>query len=783
MQLSEETPLKLSPSLAHRLQLNFWLVLVLLALVFPVSLVQAQTAPIPDGEVTRQVEALLKQMTLAEKIGQLTQTDGNPPAGKEEKPEDKIRRGAVGSVLWVQDPATINRLQHVAVEQSRLHIPILFGLDVIHGLYTIFPAPLATAASWDPKLVEQEQTYAAREASAAGLSWTFAPMVDIARDARWGRIVEGAGEDPYLGSAIAAAQVRGLQGPYLGSPGHVLATMKHYAGYGAADGGRDYDASYLSDSQLWNVYLPPFHAAVKAGVGSAMSAYMDLNDVPASGNKFLLREVLRDTWGFKGFVVSDAFAIRSLIKHGMARDGQDAALKAFTAGLNMDMASDTYLNNLEGLVKQERIAEREIDDMVRPILAAKIRLRLFEHPYVDEGRLDAVWHTPEHRQFARAAAQRTMVLLRNQGELLPLDKKRYGSIAVIGPLADAHRDLFGLWGAVTGSKAPAVSVLEGVRGAVGSGVRVEYAKGPTLRRDIPSFFENIPFATIHEEAAQSVADAQRAFDEAVETARRCDLSILVIGETALMSGEAASRSSLDLSSRQQQLLEAVAALGKPVVLVLVSGRPLNIAWASEHVPAILEAWYPGVEGGNAVADILFGEATPGAKLPVTWPRSAGQEPLYYAHNLTQQPETDPDFKSRYWDLLTSPLYPFGYGLSYSKFAFSNLNISTARPKLGESFRVAVDVENTSNRAGTEVVQLYIHQEAGSASRPVRELKGFQKIDLAPHEKRTVTFSLGKDELSFWSPALKSWVEEAEKFDVWVGEDSTATLHGEFQVVP
>lgn len=784
--------MKPSLLLPHRLHRNFWLILTLLALVFPFSLAQAQAPAISDQEVTRQVEALITQMTLAEKIGQLTQFgqltqgDGNPAGEKEkEKPEDKIRRGAVGSVLWLQEPAAINRLQHVAVEQSRLHIPILFGLDVIHGLYTIFPAPLATAASWDPKMVEQEQTYAAREASAAGLNWTFAPMVDIARDVRWGRIIEGAGEDPYLGSAIAAAQVRGFQGPYLGSPGHVLATMKHYAGYGAADGGRDYDSSYLSDSQLWNVYLPPFHAAVQAGVGSAMSAYMDLNDVPASGNKFLLREVLRDSWGFKGFVVSDAFAIRSLMKHGMARDGQDAAYKAFTAGLNMDMASDTYLNNLEGLTKQGRITEREIDDMVRPILAVKIRLGLFEHPYVDEARLDAVWHTPEHRAFARTAAQRSIVLLRNEGSLLPFDKngQRFSSIAVIGPLADAHRDLFGLWGTITGSKAPAVSVLEGIRSAVGSGMRVEYAKGPALRRDIPSFFENLAFADIHEDPPQSPEDAQHALDAAVETARHCDLSIMVLGETALMSGEAASRSALDLSSRQQQLLEAVAALGKPVVLVLVSGRPLSIAWAAEHVPAILEAWYPGVEGGNAVADILFGEATPGAKLPVTWPRSVGQEPLYYAHNLTQQPETDADFKSRYWDQLTSPLYPFGYGLSYTKFSFSNLKISNAQPRLGETFGVSVDVENTGNRAGAEVVQLYIHQQAGSASRPVRELKGFEKIDLAPHEKRTVTFSLGKDELSFWSPGLKKWVEEAEEFDVWVGEDSTATLHGKFRLVP
>jgi len=739
----------------------------------------ARSAPLTDQQVDARVNALLGQMTLEEKIGQLAQLPGMAFGPGAVKPDEHLPKGEGGSVLWLNETGKINQLQRVAVEQSRLHIPVLFGLDVIHGYRTVFPVPLAMAASWEPSLVEQAQTIAAREASAAGIRWTFAPMVDIARDPRWGRIVEGAGEDPFLGAAIARAQVRGFQGPYIGSPEHVLACAKHFAGYGAADGGRDIDSAYIPEDLLRNVYLVPFHATVEAGVGTLMSAYMDLNDVPATGNRFLLHDVLRGEWGFRGFVVSDAFSVQGLIPHGFARDPQDAAYRALTAGLNMDMASGTYLQNLGPLVKQGRISPALIDEAVRPILALKIRLGLFEHPYVDESRVEQVVNAPEHRQLARLAAQRSLVLLRNENQLLPL-KKELSSVAVIGPLADSKEDTEGSW-TVMGQPSNAVAVLEGIRNKLGPGVRIEYAKGPDIKRDIPSFFD--AFRAGPKAPPQTPAQAEEAFNKAVDAARRADVAVMVLGELANMSGEGASRSSLDLPGKQQQLLEAVVATGRPVVLVLINGRPLNLAWAAEHVPAILEAWYPGTEGGNAIGDILFGDANPGGKLPVTWPRSVGQVPIYYAHNLTHMPETSRGFVSRYWDGLSSPLYPFGFGLSYTKFAFSNLQLSQTQVKVGQKLDVAVDVENTGSRAGDEVVQLYIHQRAGSASRPVRELKGFQRITLAPGERKTAHFSLGKEELSYWSPQAKKWVEEPENFDLWVGADSTATLHATFKVNP
>jgi len=477
-------------------------------------------------------------------------------------------------------------------------------------------------------------------------------------------------------------------------------------------------------------------------------------------------------------VVSDAFAIDSLIKHGYARDGSDAAYKAFTAGLNMDMASGTYLKYLGPLVQQGRISEQQIDDMARPILETKIRMGLFEHPYADLAASEKVLNDPEHLKLARTAAQQSMILLRNENNLLPLDKSKLQSIAVIGPLGDATIDLLSMWGSGT-APGPVVSIVDGIRSKVGSAVKVEFAHGPNISRSIPSPFEDISFLKMKEQPKQSPAEAKKAFDEAVAAAKRSDLAVMVLGEIDLMSAESASRSSLGLSNQQEQLLEAVVATGKPVVLVLINGRPLEINWASQHVPAILEAWYPGGQGGNAVADLLFGDANPSAHLTVSWPRGAGEEPLYYNHNLTQLPETDPKFKSRYWDALSTPLYPFGYGLTYTSFSFDNLNVSPASAAVSGTIEVTADVTNTGKREGTAVVQLYIHQRAGSASRPVRQLKGFERITLAPGAKQTVHFTLGKDELQFYSPLLKEWVVEPEHFDVWVGGDSTATLHGEF----
>jgi beta-glucosidase len=749
-----------------------WFSSLLLAFSLLTTL-NAQTKPLTQQQADTRVEKLLKQMTLEEKIGQMTQLPGY-----DNKLAEHVKSPGAGSVLWINDIAEMQRLQHIAVEQTRLHIPLLFGLDVIHGYRTIFPAPLAMAASWDPKMAETAQAVAAKEARADGYAWTFAPMVDIARDPRWGRIVEGAGEDTFLGAAMARAQVKGFQGDDLSSPDHVLACVKHFAGYGAADGGRDYDSSYISDDLMWNVYLPPFKAALDAGVGTVMSAYMDLNDVPATGNRWLLHDVLRETWGFNGFVVSDAMAIGSLVTHGYARDRLDAAYKGFNAGVNMDMASGTYAENLAKLVQQGRISTAEIDAMVRPILAAKVRLGLFENPYAKMNS-QQVASDPHHAELARTAAQRSMVLLRNQDSLLPLPKSgKYSSIAVIGPLADSGDDQLSMWGHI-GKPNPGISVLQGLRNKLGNSVRIEYSKGPNIWRDFPSFFHDS--LHMHADPQQSPEELKTAFAAAVDTAKHCDLAIMVLGEGSEMNAEAASRSSLDFRGQQEQLLEAVVATGKPVVLVLINARPINLTWASDHVPAILEAWMPGQEGGNAVADLLFGDAIPGGKLPITWPRNGGQIPIYYAHNLTQAPETDPDFKSRYWDLSSFPQYPFGYGLSYTKFSYSNVKVSNPSPKIGEQFEVTVDVQNAGTRAADTVAQLYIHQQAGSASRPMRQLKGFERISLSPGEKKTVHFALGKAELSYWSPALRKWVEEPEQFDVWVGEDSTAKLHSNFKL--
>jgi beta-glucosidase len=749
------------------------LVVALAVLMIPLTAGSSDTRP-DEHAVRQRVDALLKQMTLEEKIGQLNQLFAFGPP---ERFEDAVAKGQLGSLLFVTDPAQVNHFQHLAVEKSRLHIPLIFGFDVIHGFRTIFPVPLGMAASWDPEMIMRAQSIAAKEARSVGIGWAFAPMLDIARDPRWGRIVEGAGEDPYLGSAIARAQVRGFQGDYIGSPDHILACMKHFAGYGAAEGGRDYDASYIPKTLLYNVYLPPFHAAVKAGVGSAMSAYMDLNDVPATGNRWLLHDVLREDWKFKGFVVSDANSVKSLEKHGYAGDFSEAALYAFKAGVNMEMALDftAYSKGLAGAVANRQIAQQEIEEAVRPILEMKIRLGLFEHPYVDEARSREVLARPEHRVAARQAAERSAVLLRNEASLLPLNKGTYKRVAVIGPLADSQRDTVGPWAFQEDLK-ETVTVLGGVRDKLGAQAQVSYAPGVQIRRKIASFFDEI--FQIKAEAEWSAEQASSESSKAVDLAKSSDVTILALGEAWNMSGEQASRESLDLPAKQEDLLEAVAATGRPVVLVLIHGRPLGISWASQHVPAILDVWYPGTQGGNAVANLLFGDAVPGGKSPVTWPRNVGQVPINYAHNTTQAPE---DQGRRYWEQESTPLYPFGYGLSYSTFRFSDLKLSRARIKTGETIDVTFELENTGSSSADEVAQMYIHQRYGSTSRPVRELKGFERITLPAHGKKTVHMSLGTPELSYWSASKKDWIEEAARFDVWVGGDSLASLHSEFEI--
>lgn len=735
----------------------------------------AQTAgPPTEAEVSQYVDALLSRMTLAEKLGQMEQTAGQPMYTPPAKAEELARTGNTGSFLFFTDPVRINELQRIAVKESRLHIPLLFGYDVIHGFRTIAPIPLAMASSWNPELVAHTQAMAAKEARAAGVHWAFAPMVDIARDARWGRIMESAGEDPYLGETMAAAQVRGFQGDFVGSPDHLLASVKHFAGYGAAEGGRDYDSADISDELLHNVYLRPYKAGVDAGSATIMSAYMDLNGVPATGNRWLLHDVLREDWGFKGFVVSDWESVKSLETHGFAASPADAARRALQAGVNMEMTSATYRETLAGAVQQGQVSESAINDAVRPILAAKYRLGLFTHPYVDLNRYKKVTGTAEQRTAAREAAEQTAVLLRNEGHLLPLQTSLH-SIAVIGPLAESKVDTLGSW-AIHGDRENVVTVAQGIRDMLPS-AQVEVTKGVEITRGAPTIFdEQVPPPPI---TLNTEAERTAEFQCALQLAHGADVTVLVLGEAQTMNGERASRASLTLPGEQERLLESVAALGKPVVLVLMTGRPLDITWASTHVPAILNVWYPGSEGGHATANLLFGRANPSGHLPVTWPRSAGQEPLFYNTNLTQIPD---DTTGRYWDLSSAPLFPFGYGLSYSHFEISNLHLDTTKLSTDGTLRATVTLKNDSLVAGEEVVQLYTHQRAGSTSRPVRELKGYRKVNTSPGSSSTVELSLQAQDLAYWSPAQHKRVLEPGTFDVWVGDDSTAALHSTFSLV-
>jgi beta-glucosidase len=744
----------------------------------------------PDEQAIRsRADELIAEMTAAEKAGQLSQYFYlRLPAGAELEPalgldvlgqpkmvESALREGGAGSLLFVTDPAEINRLQRLTVEGHRLGIPVLFGFDVIHGLRTILPVPIALAASWDPGTIERGQAVAAREARAAGIHWTFAPMVDIARDPRWGRIIEGAGEDPFLGAAVAAAQVRGFQGEEIGAPERVISGPKHFAGYGAALGGRDYDEADVSESALWNVYFPPFVAALEAGAGNVMTAYMDLNGIPATGNRWLFTDVLRGTWGFEGFVVSDANAVRNLVTHGFARDLPDAAARALSAGVDMEMAiGDPAYAQLPEVVKQGVMSEETLDASVRRVLEAKLRMGVFDEPYVDEERAREVLGDPAHRVVARIAAERSAVLLRNEGGLLALDAARVGSIAVIGPLADSRRDTLGPW-CFDYDLDETVTVLAAIRSRAGA-ERVAYAPGVRpAQRVFPSMFDM--FANNAPQDPENFDD-EAELERAVEVARAAAVAVVVVGEWQNMIGEAASRSSLELPGRQLELLQAVVATGTPVVLLVMNGRPLDLRWAAEHVPAILDIWYPGTQGGTAVANLLFGDVSPAGKLPFTWPRTVGQVPMVYSHTISHEAENQ---GRRYWDEQSTPLFPFGHGLSYSRFEYGEPTVDRDPIAPGEAVTVSVEVTNAGARDADEVVQLYIHQRHGSASRPVRELKGFERIALAAGESRTVSFALGPAELRHWNAAAHDWVIDASTFDVWVGTDSTANRSTTFEV--
>lgn len=732
--------------------------------------------PLSDEVVRARANELIAKMTLEEKAGQITQYFDFLSAPEEAaRVEGEMAAARAGSLLFVHDAKELRRLQQIAVEKTRLKIPLLFGYDVIHGLRTIMPVPIAIAASWDPKVAEQGQAVAAREARAVGIHWTFAPNVDIARDPRWGRMIEGAGEDPYLGSVMAAAQVRGFQGAGIGTPGTIVAGPKHFAGYGASIGGRDYDEVNLSDSELWNVYLPPFKAAVDAGAGNIMSAYMGLNGVPATGNRWLLTNVLRETWGFKGFIVTDAGSAHDLKTHEFASSLEDAAVRALGAGVDMEMAPPFGVSSFKTLpqsIAEGKISVEAVDNAVRRVLEVKIRMGLFEKPYVDLQEAERVLNDPEHRVVARVAAERTAVLLRNEGSVLPLNGKALKSIAVVGPLADSARDTVGPWTFDQDDK-ETVTILAGIKAKIGKGVRVDYSPGVTMPARLhKSIFDSSP----HKEIPRVQVDDDAEIRRSVEIARAADVAVVVVGEAQLMIGEQASRSSLDLPGRQQELLDAVIATGKPVVVLLMSARPLDLKGSKPA--ALMNIWYPGTQGGAAVANLLFGEVSPGGKLPFNWPRNIGQIPMPYAHLKTHQPKTAGE---RYWNEPSTPLYSFGHGLSYSTFTFSNLKVDKERAAVGEPVSVSVDVSNTGTRQADEVAQLYVHQRHGTAARPVRELKGFERVTLAPGQTRTVHFKLSPQDLSYWAASTRSFVQDATTFDVYVGGSSEASLGGTFEI--
>ncbi|MDH5829965.1 beta-glucosidase BglX [Luteimonas sp. M1R5S18] len=710
------------------------------------------------------VDALMAKMTLAEKLGQLNQ----PPAvGNNTGPaamtgsEDQVRRGEIGSWLGTNGAELTCRLQRIAVEESRLGIPLLYAYDVIHGMRTVFPVPLGEASSFDPDEARNAARVAAVEATAHGVHWTYAPMADISRDPRWGRVVEGAGEDPFLGSAFAAARVQGFQGEDLAAPDTLLATAKHFVGYGAAEGGRDYNIAEIPERTLHEVYLPPFKAAVDAGAQSIMAAFNEVAGVPMHAHKPLIQDLLRGQWGWDGLLVSDYTGVLELVEHGVAADREAAGRLGLAAGVDVDMVSNIYLEDMPAAVAAGRVPMAEVDASVRRVLNAKFRLGLFEDPYrycKDPARQAAMTLTPEHRAAARRMAQKSMVLLENEGDVLPLSKS-LGTLAVIGPLADEPWAMLGNWVGI-GRPEDAVTPLDALRASVGDRTKLLVARGAAINDEDTS-----------------------GFDDAVRAARRADAVVMFLGEHPEMSAEANNRTSLDLPGVQEQLALAVAATGKPVVVVLLNGRPLSTGALQGKVPAVLEAWFPGVEGGNAIVDVLFGDVAPSGKLPVTVPRNVGQVPIYHAHrNTGRPPAKDNKYTSKYIDVPWTPLYPFGHGLSYTTFRHGAPRVASATLAAGDyAQEVSVEVTNTGSRAGTEVVQLYLRDDTASVTRPVRELRGFQRVELQPGESKTVRFTLGEDDLALYDAQMRRVVEPGT-FTVFTGGDSLAAQSATFEVV-
>lgn len=764
----------------------------------------ASNAQLADPKIEVRVEKLLRQMTLDEKIGQLVQYndtgDASPPSPASEKPTtdqagglaavnpettnhvnamELAATGRLGSMLNTIGAARTNTYQHLAVEKSRLHIPLLFGADVIHGFRTIYPVPLGLAASFDPEMVSGVSRIAAEEATTAGVRWFYSPMVDISRDPRWGRTVEGAGEDPYLGGAMARAYVRGYQGDDLSKPGYVAASVKHFAAYGAAEAGREYNTTDMSEITLRQVYLVPYRAAVEAGAATMMSAFNALDGVPASANPFLLGKVLRGEWGFNGFVVSDYTAVMELMNHGIALDAAAATRKALTAGVDVDMMSHFYDTQLPGLIRSGQVPMRVVDEAVRRVLRVKFATGLFEHPYAEGAEVTAA--VDAHRPIVRKAAQESLVLLKNDkqrgGEaLLPLSAS-VKHVALIGPLADNTGEMIGAWGGA-GSDRDIV----------------------TLRQALEERAKQTGASVVFTNGTEILGTSRNGFAEAVQAAQSADVAILALGESNAMSGEAGSRAYLDLPGNQQQLLEAVVATGKPVVLIIFSGRPLVLDWAAKQVHAIVEAWYPGTEAGHALTDVLYGDVSPSGKLPMSFPRALGQEPLYYNHfptgrppmgiDLSKPPGGDSRFFSRYIDVSNDALFAFGHGLSYTTFAYSHVEVSKANITLTDALhdrsapllKATATVSNTGHRTATEVVQCYVRNLGASVEQPVRSLKGFARITLAAGESKQVSFDLGFNELSFYSVENLPTIE-ATHYTVWIGGDSLADQKAIFEITP
>lgn len=720
-----------------------------------------------EASVDRQVEELLGKMTLQEKIGQMNQLS---PFGGPEEVAEQIRKGEIGSLLNVTDPDVVNRIQKIAVEESRLGIPVLMSRDVIHGYKTIFPIPLGQAATFNPQIVEDGARVAAIEASADGIRWTFAPMIDISRDPRWGRIAESCGEDPYLSAAMGVAMVKGFQGDSLNDPTSIAACAKHFVGYGAAEGGRDYNSTSIPERQLRNVYFPPFEAAAKAGCATFMTSFNDNDGVPSTGNSFILKDVLRDEWNYDGMVVTDWASTAEMISHGFCKDEKEAAMKSVNAGVDMEMVSGTFIRHLEALVKEKKVSEAAIDEAVRNILRLKFRLGLFDNPYVNTDQ--DVKHAPTHLAKAKEAVEQSVILLKNDGETLPFtDKIR--TIAVVGPLADAAHDQMGTW-VFDGEKAHTQTLLPALKEMYGDKVTFIYEPALGYSRD------------------KNTANISKA----VSAAMRADAVLACVGEESILSGEAHSLADLHLQGAQSELIAALAKTGKPLVTVVMAGRPLTIEQEVKQSDAVLYAFHPGTMGGPAITDLLFGKAVPSGKTPVTFPKMVGQIPVYYAHTNTGRPasrqetliddipleagQTSLGCTSFYMDAGFDPLFPFGYGLSYTTFGYDNLRLATDKPSANGTLEISFDLTNTGKYDGTEVVQLYVQDKIGSVTRPVKELKGFQRVSLKQGEKKTVSFSLPIEELAFWNIDMQRVVEPGE-FNLWVGPNSAEGLQTSFTI--